>query len=70
ILSEGGTICNLYSMLLARYDFYPEVKTRGMGALPQLALFTSEHSHYSVKKSAAVLGLGTDNVVTVKCDKR
>lgn len=34
---------NLYSILLARYHFYPEVKTRGMGALPQLALFTSEH---------------------------
>lgn len=42
-LSEGGTISNLYSILLARYHFYPDVKTRGMGALPQLALFTSEH---------------------------
>uniref|UniRef100_A0A8D0CV40 Glutamate decarboxylase 3 n=1 Tax=Sander lucioperca TaxID=283035 RepID=A0A8D0CV40_SANLU len=66
----GGTISNLYSILVARYHFYPEVKTRGMGLLPQLALFTSEHSHYSVKKSAAVLGMGSDNVVMVKCDER
>uniref|UniRef100_A0A674NS90 Discs, large (Drosophila) homolog-associated protein 1a n=1 Tax=Takifugu rubripes TaxID=31033 RepID=A0A674NS90_TAKRU len=66
IFCPGGTISNLYSILLARYHFYPEVKTRGMGALPQLALFTSEHSHYSLKKSAAVLGLGTDNMVMVK----
>ncbi|XP_077411961.1 glutamate decarboxylase 1 isoform X4 [Vanacampus margaritifer] len=70
IFSPGGTISNLYSMLVARYYFYPEVKTRGMGALPHLALFTSEHSHYSVKKSAAVLGLGIENVFIVKCDER
>ncbi|KAA8587581.1 hypothetical protein FQN60_016443 [Etheostoma spectabile] len=69
-VSTGGTISNLYSILVARYHFYPEVKTKGMGRLPQLALFTSEHSHYSVKKSAAVLGLGSDNVVMVKCDER
>lgn len=43
LVSEGGTISNLYSILLARYHFYPEVKTKGMGVLPQLALFTSEH---------------------------
>uniref|UniRef100_A0AAX7TJV0 Glutamate decarboxylase 1a n=1 Tax=Astatotilapia calliptera TaxID=8154 RepID=A0AAX7TJV0_ASTCA len=66
LFCPGGTISNLYSILLARYHFYPEVKTRGMGALPRLAMFTSEHSHYSIKKSAAVLGIGTENVVVVK----
>ncbi|XP_075871568.1 beta-1,3-galactosyltransferase 5-like [Nelusetta ayraudi] len=34
---------SLYSILLARYHFYPKVKTSGMRALPQLAIFTSEH---------------------------
>uniref|UniRef100_A0AAX7TSN5 Glutamate decarboxylase 1a n=1 Tax=Astatotilapia calliptera TaxID=8154 RepID=A0AAX7TSN5_ASTCA len=43
LFCPGGTISNLYSILLARYHFYPEVKTRGMGALPRLAMFTSEH---------------------------
>uniref|UniRef100_A0A3Q3KLL7 Glutamate decarboxylase 1a n=1 Tax=Monopterus albus TaxID=43700 RepID=A0A3Q3KLL7_MONAL len=70
IFCPGGTISNLYSILVARYHFYPEVKTRGMGALPRLAIFTSEHSHYSVEKSAAVLGMGSENVVMVKCDDR
>ncbi|XP_071392249.1 glutamate decarboxylase 1 [Centroberyx affinis] len=70
IFCPGGTISNMYSILVARYHFYPEVKTKGMGALPQLALFTSEHGHYSVKKSAAVLGMGSENVVVVKCDER
>lgn len=70
IFCPGGSISNLYSVLLARYYFYPEVKTKGMTALPRLTLFTSEHSHYSVKKSAAVLGIGSENVVVVKCDDR
>lgn len=26
--------------------------------------------HYSVKKAAAILGIGTDNVIEVKCDER
>ncbi|KAG7489802.1 glutamate decarboxylase 1-like [Solea senegalensis] len=70
IFCPGGTISNLYSILVARYHFNPEVKTKGMGVLPPLALFTSEHSHYSVKKCAAVLGMGSDNVLVVKCDER
>ncbi|KAM3605213.1 uncharacterized protein V6R79_022297 [Siganus canaliculatus] len=70
IFCPGGSISNLYSILVARYYFYPEVKTRGMTAVPQLVLFTSEHSHFSVRKSAAVLGLGSDNVIMVKCDER
>uniref|UniRef100_A0A8C5GGR0 Glutamate decarboxylase 1-like n=1 Tax=Gouania willdenowi TaxID=441366 RepID=A0A8C5GGR0_GOUWI len=70
IFCPGGTISNLYSILVARYRVCPEVKTKGMGALPPLALFTSEHSHYSVKKSAAVLGLGSESVMVVTCDER
>ena len=26
--------------------------------------------HYSIKKAAATLGIGTDNVIEVKCDER
>ncbi|CAB1326238.1 unnamed protein product [Coregonus sp. 'balchen'] len=70
VFCPGGTMSNLYSVLLARYHFFPEVKTKGMTALPRLILFTSAHSHYSVKKSAAVLGIGSENVVVVKCDDR
>nr|XP_061784829.1 glutamate decarboxylase 1-like isoform X5 [Nerophis lumbriciformis] len=70
IFSPGGAISNMYSLLVARYYFYPEVKTKGMRALPELVLFTSQHSHYSLVKSAAVLGLGSDSVVEVTCDER
>lgn len=36
----------------------------------QCSVFPPIQSHYSLKKSAAVLGLGTDNMVVVKCDER
>ncbi|XP_043921106.1 glutamate decarboxylase 1-like isoform X2 [Protopterus annectens] len=70
IFAPGGAISNLYSVLLARYKHFPEVKTKGMGAIPTLVLFTSEHSHYSITKAAGVLGIGTENTVLVKSDER
>lgn len=33
----------MYSVMVARYKFFPEVKTKGMSAAPRLVLFTSEH---------------------------
>ncbi|KAK6492179.1 glutamate decarboxylase 1-like [Huso huso] len=70
IFSPGGSISNLYSVLVARYYRFPEAKTKGMASVPRLVLFTSEHSHYSIKKAAAVLGIGTENVILVKCNER
>ncbi|KAI6065083.1 Glutamate decarboxylase 1 [Aix galericulata] len=61
IFSPGGAISNMYSIMAARYKYFPEVKTKGMAAVPKLVLFTSEHSHYSIKKAGAALGFGTDN---------
>lgn len=42
-VSAGGAISNMYSVMIARYKFFPEVKTKGMAAAPRLVLFTSEH---------------------------
>ncbi|KAL7991643.1 hypothetical protein Chor_015899 [Crotalus horridus] len=66
----GGAISNMYSIMAARYKYFPEVKTKGMSAVPKLVLFTSEHSHYSIKKAGAALGFGTENVILIKCDER
>uniref|UniRef100_A0A673NFA8 Glutamate decarboxylase 1 n=2 Tax=Sinocyclocheilus rhinocerous TaxID=307959 RepID=A0A673NFA8_9TELE len=43
IFSPGGAISNMYSVMVARYKHYPEVKIKGMAAAPRLVLFTSEH---------------------------
>uniref|UniRef100_A0A4W2HS86 Cysteine sulfinic acid decarboxylase n=1 Tax=Bos indicus x Bos taurus TaxID=30522 RepID=A0A4W2HS86_BOBOX len=66
----GGSISNMYAVNLARYQRYPDCKQRGLRALPPLALFTSKECHYSIKKGAAFLGLGTDSVRVVKADER
>lgn len=42
-LPAGGAISNMYAMLLARYKMFPEVKEKGMSAVPKLAAFTSEN---------------------------
>lgn len=68
LFCPGGSTSNMFAMNLARYHLFPDVKTKGLRSLPQLVLFTSPESHYSVKKGAAFLGIGTDNVILVKVD--
>ncbi|XP_015789794.1 glutamate decarboxylase-like [Tetranychus urticae] len=68
ILAPGGAISNLYAIIVARHQMFPEYKTKGLKALPQLVLFTSEHSHYSTKGAGATCGFGTDNVIEVPVD--
>uniref|UniRef100_A0A8C7XYG0 Cysteine sulfinic acid decarboxylase n=1 Tax=Oryzias sinensis TaxID=183150 RepID=A0A8C7XYG0_9TELE len=68
IFCPGGSTSNMYAMNLARYKLFPEVKTKGLWALPRLAIFSSPGSHYSVQKGASYLGFGTDSVVLVKVD--
>ena len=42
IFSPGGSISNLYSLILARYQKYPQSKTEGIHGLPQMAIFCSD----------------------------
>ncbi|XP_048414422.1 glutamate decarboxylase 1 isoform X1 [Stegostoma tigrinum] len=70
IFLPGGAMSNLYSILVARYKRFPEVKTEGVASFPRMVLFTSELGHYSVMKGAMVLGFGTHSVVPVKCNSR
>lgn len=69
IFCPGGSTSNMYAMNVARYHFFPEAKAQGLSGLPRLVIFTSAESHYSVKKGAAFLGFGTDNVVAVAVDE-
>ncbi|XP_054709098.1 glutamate decarboxylase-like [Uloborus diversus] len=70
ILGPGGSISNLYATLVARHKLFPSYKQKGLMGLGQLVMYTSEHSHYSMKGAGMVMGLGTDNVVEVKADSR
>ncbi|NXK46945.1 GADL1 decarboxylase, partial [Chauna torquata] len=70
IFNPGGSVSNMYAMNLARYKFCPEIKEKGLSGLPRLVLFTSEECHYSMKKAASFLGIGTENVYFIKTDER
>ncbi|MFF3326167.1 pyridoxal phosphate-dependent decarboxylase family protein [Streptomyces sp. NPDC002889] len=62
VFTSGGTQSNLQALLLARQ----ESKTRD---LAKLRVFTSACSHFSVQKSATLLGLADDAVVSVPVDR-
>ncbi|KAI4470731.1 glutamate decarboxylase-related [Holotrichia oblita] len=70
IFAPGGSIANGYAIHCARHKLNPNVKENGIHSLPRLVLYTSEDAHYSVKKLASFMGLGTNNVYTVKTDDR
>ncbi|KAM5181246.1 cysteine sulfinic acid decarboxylase [Mantella aurantiaca] len=70
IFCPGGSISNMYAINVARFHRFPHCKEKGLHALPRLALFTSQESHYSIQKGAAFLGIGTDNVILVKTNSR
>ncbi|MEV6051226.1 lysine decarboxylase DesA [Streptomyces sp. NPDC052107] len=61
VFTSGGTQSNLQALLLAR----EEAKTDSVAGL---RIFASEESHFSVKKSAKLLGLGQEAVVPVPVD--
>ncbi|KOT44706.1 pyridoxal-dependent decarboxylase [Streptomyces caelestis] len=61
VFTSGGTQSNLQALLLAR----EEAKADDLARLRVLA---SEVSHFSVQKSAKLLGLGPDAVVAVPVD--
>ncbi|XP_066978276.1 cysteine sulfinic acid decarboxylase [Macrobrachium rosenbergii] len=68
LFSPGGSMSNMYGMLLARYYRFPQVKKRGVSGLGRLVAFSSIDAHYSIAKAAMTMGLGADNVVLVNVD--
>lgn len=78
---SGGTIANLTALWVARNnllkadgDFKGVARSGLHGALKHygydgLAILVSERGHYSLKKSADVLGLGQDSVIAVPTDQ-
>ncbi|XP_040901007.1 acidic amino acid decarboxylase GADL1-like isoform X2 [Toxotes jaculatrix] len=70
IFNAGGSMSNIYAVNLARYHHCPDIKELGLSAAPRLVIFTSQECHYSISKSAALLGIGTKNVYVVPSDER
>ncbi|GAA4199173.1 pyridoxal phosphate-dependent decarboxylase family protein [Microbispora amethystogenes] len=63
VFTSGGTQSNLQALFLAREE------ARATGTpLSRLRVITSEAGHFSVRKAAALLGLGPEAVVAVETD--
>ena len=77
VFTSGGTTSNLQGLLIARNQAVAKLRldprregSRLPALLDGLRIFTSEASHFSIAKSASLLGLGYDAVVPVACDSR
>jgi len=64
----GGSMANMYGILLARHAADPEVRERGLAGGPRMVGFCSDEAHYSFLKGAATTGLGRQNMVAVATD--
>ena len=63
---SNGTIANLTALLVARDKKYGEkIKYEGLFKLHKGVILTSASSHFSIDKSARILGLGEKNVIKV-----
>ncbi len=63
VFTSGGTQSNLQALLVARGQAH-------LAGDAELRIFASPDGHFSVQKSADVLGLGRDAVVTIPTDAR
>ena len=70
ILTTGGTEANLTALLAARSRLYgPEARERGIPQGERPVVLASELSHYSIARSAGVIGIGRRNVLRVPADE-
>lgn len=67
ILCPGGSAANMYGIHLGRYSKFPSSKNEGNPS--GLVMFTSDDSHYSTKKGASFLGIGMQNLISVKTNE-
>ena len=76
VFTSGGTQSNFMGLLMARDHFAYHrlgVNLKQYGVVEELRrfrIFCSEKAHFSVKKNAALLGLGYNAVVTIETDEQ
>ena len=68
VMTLGGTGSNLLGLLLARDRAGSDVRQAGLPAERDWRILASEASHDSIRRSAALLGLGTGAVTAVATD--
>ena len=70
-LASGGSEANLIALKCARDSVAASIKDRGVRTAPgDLVIYASEQCHYSIDKSADLLGLGREGVRKIPTDDR
>ncbi|HLM24745.1 MAG TPA: aspartate aminotransferase family protein [Pyrinomonadaceae bacterium] len=70
-LASGGSEANLMALKCARDSVGANIKDRGLRTAPgDLVIYASEQCHYSIDKSADILGLGRESVRKIPTDSR
>lgn len=69
-LLTGGSNTNLVAMLLARNRKFPQAKRSGIAGLPTMHVYVSARSHYSLRKAANTLGIGSEQVIPIDVDEQ
>lgn len=67
VMASGGSQANLIAMMLARHQKVGDCKKKGLQG-KVLVAFVSDQAHYSNLRAANLLGIGTDNLVSVASD--
>ncbi len=70
-LASGGSEANLIALKCARDNVAASIKDRGVRTAPgDLVIYASDQCHYSIDKSADILGLGREGVRKIPTDER
>lgn len=70
-LASGGSEANLIALKCARDSVAAGIKERGVRTAPgDLVVYASEQCHYSIDKSADILGLGREGLRKIPTDDR
>jgi glutamate/tyrosine decarboxylase-like PLP-dependent enzyme len=67
--TPGGSLSNFLAMVLARGERFPETRAEGLSGR-RATVYTSQLSHYSIRKGAVLAGIGRDRVRMIATDAR
>ncbi|MEO1584098.1 MAG: pyridoxal-dependent decarboxylase [Planctomycetota bacterium] len=72
LFTPGGSMSNMAAMIIGRNEMIEGARERGLtdAHAGPLGVYVSEESHYSVRKSAGMIGLGRDSVRFIDADAR
>ena len=71
LFTPGGSMSNMAGMIIGRNEMLEGARESGLsvvGGGDRLAVYVSEESHYSVRKSAGMIGLGRDSIRFIEAD--